>query len=58
MLLVSDTYSQILWREGPQAGQVSPGGGIVELLNLLYELLLQAALLLVSLRVCEFHHQR
>lgn len=58
MLLVSDTYSQILRREGPQASQVSPGGGVVELLNLLYELLLQASLLLVSLCVCKFHHQR
>lgn len=55
---MSETYSQILWREGPQASQVSPGGGVVELLNLLHELLLQAPLLLVSLSVCKFHHQR
>lgn len=54
----SSTYSQILRCEGPQAGQVSPGGGVVELLDLLHELLLQAPLLLVSLRVCELHHQR
>lgn len=57
-LVASETYSQILWWEGPQASQVSPGGGVVELLNLLHELLLQAPLLLVSLSVCKFHHQR
>lgn len=54
----SNTYSQVLRCEGPQAGQVSPGGGAVELLNLLYKLLLQAPLLLISLCVCKLHHQR
>lgn len=33
---LSNTYSQVLRCEGPQASQVSPGGGAVELLNLLY----------------------
>lgn len=33
---LSKTYSQVLRCEGPQASQVSPGGGAVELLNLLY----------------------
>lgn len=55
---LSNTYSQVLWRERPQASQVSPGGGIVELLNLLHQLLLEAPLLLISLCVCELHHQR
>lgn len=55
---LSNTYSQVLRCEGPKASQVSPGGGVVELLNLLYQLLLQAALLLISLCVCKLHHQR
>lgn len=54
----SHTYSQVLRRERSQAGEVPPGGGVVELLDLLHELLLQAPLLLVPLRVCKLHHQR
>lgn len=53
-----NTYSQVLWCECPKASQISPGGGVVELLDLLYQLLLQAPLLLISLRVCKLHHQR
>lgn len=58
VLRLNSTYRQVLWREGPQAGQVSPGGGAIKLLNLLYKLLLQAPLLLISLRVGKLHHQR
>lgn len=53
-----NTHCQVLWCESTQAGQVSPGGGVVELLNLLDELLLQTPLFLIPLRVGKLHHQR
>lgn len=49
-------YSQILRGEAAQARQAPPGGGAVELLHLLRQLLLQTPLLLVLLRVGELHH--
>lgn len=51
-------YCKVLWSEATKATktrEVSPRGGAVELLHLL-QLLLQAPLLLVFLRVGKFHH--
>lgn len=50
------SYSQILRGEAAQPCQTPPGGGVVELLHLLSQLLLQAPLLLVLLRVGKLHH--
>ena len=51
------TYRQVLRGEAAQTRQVPPGGS-VELLHLLRQLLLEAPLLLVLLRIRELHHDR